>query len=144
MHDKVIQRLTFHVFFILAMTFLAPTLACHSNFPKIQTGQETQGVPIGKSPFLKSGTFSYQSAELRSKKNGETIVEFVVMNGTHRDYFMVSVNVILLGANGQRASQRVPLGPIESGRNRRSVARFKELDFGVEDIVIEVVDAKKK
>lgn len=129
---------------VLTILTLMLFLACESSSPTIQTGQEQQGVPIGKSVFLKAGSFTYKSVEIRPWNDGGAIVDLIIMNGTHRDYNMVMVRVILLGKNGERASQNLPIGKLASTNDRRSIARFKTLDFAVDDIIIEVVDAKTR
>jgi len=103
--------------------------------------RDPSGVPVGKSPFLRTGNFSYEYSALRPTKDGGQILDFAVTNGPHRSYSMVTVNVGLYGEGARGVSQRVQIGPIQKGDNRRAVARFGELDFEVVDVVIEIVDA---
>ena len=118
------------------------TVGWQSGSPMMDSRLDKPGVPIGKSAFLKAGSLTYSSAELRSWNDGGAIVDFVIANGTHRNYSTITVVVILLGKNGERASQRATLFNLEQTTDGRSVARFEKLDFAVDDIIFEVVDSQ--
>ena len=115
--------------------------ACLPTQPPVGASRDPSGVPVGKSPFVRAGTFSYEYSEMRPTKDGGLILDFAVINGTHRSYSMVTANVGLYGKGGRGVSQRVQIGPIRKGDNRRAVARFGQLDFEVVDVVIEIVHA---
>ena len=115
--------------------------ACLPTQPPVGTARDPSGVPVGKSAFTRAGSFSYEYSELRPTKDGGVILDFAVVNGTHRSYSMVTANVGLYARGAKGLSQRVVIGPIRKGDNRRAVARFGVIDFEVEDIVIEIVDA---
>jgi hypothetical protein len=107
----------------------------------VGTGTYDGAVPIGKSPFPRAGTFSYNYTEVRYKDDGSVMVDFAVTNGTHRDYSMVVARVGLRARGAKGISQRVQIGPIRKGDNRRAAARFGAVDFEIEDVEIEIIEA---
>ncbi len=116
-------------------------MACAPSAAPVGTGSYDRAVPIGKSPFPRPGTFSYSYTDVRHKDDGSILVDFAVTNGTHRDYSMVVARVGLRAAGAKGISQRVAVGPIRKGDNRRAVARFSPIDFEIDDVEIEIVEA---
>jgi hypothetical protein len=103
--------------------------------------QPGAGRPLPRTHAPHGGDFGWEL--LGVERSGDRLaIDLRIHNGTSHDYGQVAVQVIALGPRGERAEQHVPLGPIRSGRSRRTRAYLDDPGFEVADVLVDLLYAQ--
>jgi hypothetical protein len=94
--------------------------------------------PMGRAALPRSGHLTYQLYAVEQVEE-EAQVDLLFRNGTSRNFEAVLVRVIALGAEGTRAVADAPLGSMSRRTSRRHRVYFSDLDFQVDEILVEVL-----
>lgn len=104
--------------------------------------QRGPGVPLTRALQRRTGELTWREGRLEQTHEGVRF-EFMLVNGTARDYHSVMLRIVLRGSEGRMATVRYPVGPVAAGGERAVRALLAPPGFPVEGADVELVYAQQ-
>jgi hypothetical protein len=119
-------------------------LAC-GGLPLYETPEERResgGLPLERTEQPRTGSLTWRLEAIEQTPDGPRL-DFVLVNGTKRDYLSLMLRLVLRGPGHALATLRYPVGGIRADGSRRVRAHLAPPGFPVEDVELELIYAQE-